>query len=78
MFVDFDDTLAATIIYDHSPNIHISNDKSMFDSMVAASVSEVSVIIRGQVNIPPGVDIVILSLRYDKNENRTHRVKNVH
>jgi len=56
--VDFDNSAVATIICANSANIHICNDRNMFESMATTNVNKVVAMIGEQVNFPKGVGTV--------------------
>ena len=76
--IDFDDSAVATIICDNSANIHICNDRNMFESMATANVNKVVATIGGQVNFPKGIGTVKWSWRDELGDVHTHRIEQVH
>ena len=76
--VDFDNTAAATIFCDNSANIHICNDKSMFESIVSAITSELVATIGGQINVPAGIGTATWSWKDNLDIVHTHHIEQVH
>ena len=76
--VDYNETATTTILCANSANIHICNNRNMFESMNTVSTAKLVATIGGQVNFPAGIDTVIWSWRDDNGDLCTHTIKDVH